>query len=746
MVRAQEQGGEPGLARGENELRSLAQLKMLHTLAARLNRLNDVSQIGEAITAELRTLIDYHSCRVYLIEPDGRTLFPIAFRGELLEYEDDTIEGLKTEVGEGITGRVAATGESLYAPNAMDVEFAVQIAGTPEIDESMLAVPLRHGDSTTGVIVLSSLGIDQFDDEDMRLLEVLSSHAAVAFENARLLSLERESAQTATALLALSQALTQLHSADEILARTLESVPGLIRSRGVQIYIRDPATRAFHLQAQSGFDEQTRAERTLMPDVPAEVASQFLLSVRAPFVLGREILATIPEGVRGASSRTDVDVLVAPLRWEPDGFGAVIAVSEPEGTFSEADLRLIGGIGDITSLALGNARRFHELERFHELVEGLDAIFWEADAETLQFSYLSRRASDILGTTLGDADSVARFWGDHIHPEDQEPMLRQLRATTAKGSDVQLEYRAPAPVVGTLWLRDMVHVVRDDGQHSQLRGLIVDITERKRAEQALRKSEQTYSDAFRREREATQRLRSLDEMKNMFLEAVSHELRTPLTSILGSALTLEHTENGLRPEDTRDLIGRIASNARKLQRLLGDLLDLDRLQRGILSPQRRPVDVSEVVREAVKESDVLGDRRVEIHAEPLVASVDPAKVERIVENLLANAARHTPPGTRVWVRVEPEGTGALVVVDDEGPGVPPDKREHVFQPFQQGGVVPNPTPGVGVGLSLVARFAELHGGRAWVEDRPGGGASFRVLLPGAEPELGTVDVTPGRPT
>jgi signal transduction histidine kinase/GAF domain-containing protein len=734
MVRARQDEGEPGLVRGDDELRSLAQLKMLHTLAARLNRLNDVGQIGEAITAELRTLIDYHSCRVYLLQPDGRTLLPIAFKGELTEYESDTFEELRTEVGEGITGRVAETGESFSTPNAVDVSFAVQIAGTPEIDESMLAVPLRHGDETNGVIVLSSLGVDKFDDEDMRLLEVLASHAAVAFENARLLSLERESAETATALLGLSQALTQLHGADEILTETLDSVPRLIRSSGVQIYLRQAETRAFHLHAQSGFDEETRNRQETMPDIAPEVAAQFLLSVRAPFVLGREILATVPEEVRGAGARTDVDVLVAPIRWEPDRFGAIVVISEPDGGFAEADLRLVGGIADITSLALGNARRFHELERFHELVEGLDAIFWEADADTLQFSFLSHRAGDILGTTLGDAESEARYWGDHIHPEDQEAMLRECRQAAARGSDFQLEYRAPAPVVGTLWLRDMIHVVpHDEGEPNQLRGLLVDITERKRAEQALKKSEQTYSEAFRREREATHRLRMLDEMKNMFLEAVSHELRTPLTSILGSALTLEHADPKLKPEDAKDLIGRIAANARKLQRLLGDLLDLDRLQRGILSPQRRPTDVAEVVREAVRESDVLGERIVEIEAEPLVASVDAAKVERIVENLLANAARHTPPGTRVWVRVESGGDGALVTVADEGPGIPEEERERIFEPFQQGGSAPNHAPGVGVGLSLVAKFAELHGGRAWIEDRPGGGASFRVLLPSEDP-------------
>ena len=144
-----------------------------------------------------------------------------------------------------------------------------------------------------------------------------------------------------------------------------------------------------------------------------------------------------------------------------------------------------------------------------------------------------------------------------------------------------------------MWVRDLIHVVRGSKGPRQLRGLMVDITDRKQAEQALRASERKYSEAFRREREAAQQLRALDDMKNTFLEAVSHDLRTPLTSILGSALTLEQSNIDLPKEDAVDLVRRIATNARKLERLLGDLLDLDRLQRGIVSPQRRPTDLGD---------------------------------------------------------------------------------------------------------------------------------------------------------
>ena len=710
------------------ELRSVAQLRFLHTLALRLNALDDVSAIGQAITGELKTLIDYHNCRIYLLQPDGETLFPVVFTGSLGEYHGETYEELITKIGEGFTGRAVETGQTYYAADALRDDVGVQIEGTSEIEESILCVPMKVGDHVTGVIVLSNLGIDQFEEDDIRLLEVLASHAAVAFENARLLQQEREAAETASALLGLSQALTGAHDTTTVLDRAVAALPLLIDTSVVAAYVHDREAGVFHAVAQRGIALERAA---LLPDIPSEVAIPIFASLTEPFVIPAENVATIPAELWVIDGpRT---TLVIPLGRKPDALAVIVAVAlDAASIFGEREIALGHGIGDIVSLALGSAKRVHELERFHELVESIDAIFWEADPETFTFTFLSRRAALVLGAP--DDSSVApSAWGEHVHQGDRAAAIAALRSRLATpGDDVSLEYRALGDEAEPLWLRDTVHVGTDARGEHQLRGMIVDITERKRAEQALKRSEQKYSDAFRRERDATQQLRALDDMKNTFLEAVSHDLRTPLTSILGSALTLEQAGLEIPRDDALDLLRRIAANARKLERLLSDLLDLDRLQRGIVSPQLRPTDVGALVAQSVQESELLGGRQIELSTGGLIVNVDAAKVERIVENLLANAARHTPAGTPLWIRVTAErGGGVLIAVDDAGPGVPDALKDAVFEPFRQGDGGPNPSPGVGVGLSLVARFAELHGGRAWVEDRPGGGASFRVYLPDA---------------
>jgi PAS domain S-box-containing protein len=264
-----------------------------------------------------------------------------------------------------------------------------------------------------------------------------------------------------------------------------------------------------------------------------------------------------------------------------------------------------------------------------------------------------------------------------------------------------------------------------------------DVTERRQVEEKLCAAlnaelvaTNRLAVALDRERAAAEHLRTLDELKSGFLQAVSHDLRTPLASVLGISLTLQRGRALISQADTDDLLSRLAANARRLDRILTGLLDLDKLDRGIVELRRELVDLASLVAAVVSEaSEELDAHPVSLELLPIQVVADAAKLERVVANLLANAARHTDPGTPIWVRVEPLDRGALLCVDDAGPGIPAEQRESIFRPFQRGPAGATYAPGSGVGLALVAQIASLHNGQAWVEDRAGGGASFRVLLP-----------------
>jgi signal transduction histidine kinase len=263
-------------------------------------------------------------------------------------------------------------------------------------------------------------------------------------------------------------------------------------------------------------------------------------------------------------------------------------------------------------------------------------------------------------------------------------------------------------------------VETDDG--TLVVAVVRDVTERRLGEESLR-------EAYERERNAADNLRALDETKTVFLEAVSHELRTPLTVIVGISSLLRDGDLDSRDRHFKELVASLDTSAQRLEHLLDDLLDLDRLGRGIVKPHRRPTPVAELSARVVGALDV-GRHPVHVDAHEVVAEVDPAQTERIIENLVANALKHTPPETPVWVRAESADDGVVIVVEDAGPGVPDNIRETLFAPFVKD--TRGHIPGTGIGLSLVLRFSALHGGRAWVTDREGGGASFHVYLPSSE--------------
>jgi len=372
----------------------------------------------------------------------------------------------------------------------------------------------------------------------------------------------------------------------------------------------------------------------------------------------------------------------------------------------------------------GPKRAEEELEeavkRFQTLAEQIPAVTYIEPLEgPVQPTYMSPQYEQLFGYTPEERLADAGLWERLIHPEDRARVLGEVAALPDDVEGWCFEYRMVHRDGHVVWVRDQAsRAFGDDGTPLFYLGVLFDITESKLAQQELTR--------------ALDESRRADEIKNTFLTAVSHDLRTPLATILGNAVTLEHADElELPAEERRSMARTLATKAQRLTALITDLLDMDRLTRGALDPRLAPEELAGVIERVVRDAEYLAGRHVELHLVPAVAMVDRSMVERIVENLLANAAKHTPADVTIRVRSEPVGTGAEIVVEDDGPGIPSNQRDRLFRPFERGSSANAQSPGVGLGLSLVARFAELHGGRAWVDETPGGGAAFHVILAGA---------------
>jgi two-component system, OmpR family, sensor histidine kinase KdpD len=220
-----------------------------------------------------------------------------------------------------------------------------------------------------------------------------------------------------------------------------------------------------------------------------------------------------------------------------------------------------------------------------------------------------------------------------------------------------------------------------------------------------------------------------EEIKSSLLSAVSHDLRTPLGTITGAASSLREGGPRLSPDARAELLETLCDEATRLERLVTNLLEMTRLDSGAVSPRREWVPLEEIVGTVMHRLEPeLEGREVTVDVPeslPLV-SVDPVLLEQVLLNLLENARKHTPPGTPLELGAR-HANGTLVVeVRDRGPGIPTGSEGRVFEKFFRGG---SSAPGAGLGLAICRGIVAVHGGSIGVENRSGGGAVFRVVLP-----------------
>ena len=405
-----------------------------------MSRQNTIASVGRAIVEEVGQIIDYHNCRVYVLEePDD--VVPIAFEGRVGTYEDVDMSLLRTKLGEGFTGWVAANGQPLLIDDANADPRGATIPGTDDVDESMLCVPMRYDERIIGVITLSKLGLHQFDADDLRLLSILADQAATAVESARLLSRSERLASELRRLLDMSGALAQSldpREVAELIARHMVDAMGVDEC------------------AISWWDRPGERLQTLgywPPITEAELQEEFLLAgyPETIRVLERQVASIIriadptadPAEVAYLRSENEAASAMLPLVAKGRSIGLVELMSRTDKVFDESALELARTMANEAAMALENARHYQDARELADR-DQLTGFFnhrylHERLGEEIVRAQRSKAPLGLLMIDLDDFklvnDTFGHLFGDRVLAWTAEQIRSTLRA-----SDVGARY------------------------------------------------------------------------------------------------------------------------------------------------------------------------------------------------------------------------------------------------------------------------------------------------------------------
>jgi PAS domain S-box-containing protein len=320
----------------------------------------------------------------------------------------------------------------------------------------------------------------------------------------------------------------------------------------------------------------------------------------------------------------------------------------------------------------------------------------------------------------------ASSWRDLLRAYDQAA-ARQGRAPLLAGitDGKSVQVRAATGGGRWLWLQLTATSIPDSsGRPEHVLVMVEDVT-------VVRETSDKLADALESQRSANATLEKLDRTKTEFLSITSHEFRTALTGIQGFSELIR--DGGLEADEVRAYGGYIFNDADRVNRLIGDMLDLDRMESGRMAIRAGDVDINAILTEAVaraRTASATVDYKTDLDPRMPIVSGDRDRLTQVVSNLVNNAIKYSPDGGRVTLASQIEGKQALVSVSDTGLGIPPDEMGHVFDRFHRvrSGAAQS-IPGTGLGLTIVKQIVEMHGGRIWVESAVGHGSSFHFTIP-----------------
>jgi len=405
-----------------------------------------------------------------------------------------------------------------------------------------------------------------------------------------------------------------------------------------------------------------------------------------------------------ASAKRNYDILLTSLRLNFDNQRLLENLEQEKQQAINLNESLKQEIGQRLNAELQLRKKEQNLEEAQRIA-GLGS--WECDIDRNQVT-LSREMKYLLGLDPArESFSYVDFLAP-VHEEDRAGVDKARHNALAQASDYLVEYRIPLPGRHERLMEEQGIVRLDDKGHTiGLSAIALDVTQRK----------------------------EMDRLKRDFISVVSHELRTPLTAITGTLGLIEGGIAGELSEKATELVGVAQRNATRLGKLVNDILDIDKLEFGGLPLELECVDVVAMTRDAIEENAGYADKlgvslRLGQAPERLDIMGDRDRLIQVMTNLISNAAKYSPSGETVEVRIKPEAEWVRIEVCDHGQGIAESFRDRVFQKFCQGDTSDSRIQyGTGLGLNIAKLIVERHGGEIGFDTLVGQGTSFWFRLP-----------------
>jgi PAS domain S-box-containing protein len=387
----------------------------------------------------------------------------------------------------------------------------------------------------------------------------------------------------------------------------------------------------------------------------------------------------------------------------------------------EAD-ELVANVRAMLRLRSAQAELRDSEERFRELAENIEDVFWVI-SDTNQILYVSPAYEKMWKRSIRDLLEMPDDWLNAVDEEDRMHISGKF-SHVLQGHDYDEEYRISHPDGTPRWVRDRAYAVKNSHhQNYRIVRITNDISARKNSEQLLQEA---------------------DKNKNMFLAMLAHELRNPLAPIRNAVSVMQQVGEGSPQvqEKARDIIIRQTDH---LAHLVDDLLDVARISQGKIALKKARTELGQVIQLAVDAAMPLMEARehsldFQTPDGDILLEVDPVRLSQCIGNLLHNAAKFTPIGGRIQLKIELDEK-LKITVEDNGIGISGEKLPHIFDLFSQGEISPDHVQdGLGIGLSLTKRLIELHGGQITARsDGAGSGSSFTIELPVSESSNASVE-------